>query len=124
VAVVAPDRPPLRLIVPTPEIGLTCRYLLAQHPQAHLVIGDSTSSRDVCELLRQVLPATTPQPVAEKLSTLEGRELYWQDHPPRGLQRLLPRGMRVPPRPVDDYAALVLARRYLASLENETARPD
>lgn len=124
VAVVTPDRPPLRLIVPTPEIGLTCRYLLAQHPAATLVLGDSTSSRHVRQLIAQALPDVTSVPVTEKASTLEGRELYWQDHPPRGLQRLLPPGMRVPPRPVDDYAALVLAHRYLATLTNETAHPE
>jgi len=44
-------------------------------------------------------------PIDESYSTLEGRALYWQLHPPRGLWRLVPTSLRVPPRPIDDLAA-------------------
>lgn len=42
------------------------------------------------------------------------RTLYFLDHPPRGWRRLIPLGLQVPDRPVDDYAAIVIARRFLA----------
>ena len=37
---------------------------------------------------------------------------YWREHPPRGLMRLIPVTMQVPPVPVDDYVAVILAERY------------
>jgi RNase H-fold protein (predicted Holliday junction resolvase) len=42
------------------------------------------------------------------------RGLYFSDHPPRGWRRLIPVGLQLPGVPVDDYAAIVIARRYLA----------
>lgn len=42
------------------------------------------------------------------------RSLYFADHPPRGWRRLIPVGLQLPGRPVDDYAAVVIARRFLA----------
>ncbi len=41
------------------------------------------------------------------------RTLYFNDHPPRGWRRLIPLGLQVPRRPVDDYAAIAIARRFL-----------
>jgi hypothetical protein len=38
-------------------------------------------------------------------------------YPPAGLSRLIPQGMRVPPRPVDDIVAIVLIERYLNKSE-------
>jgi RNase H-fold protein (predicted Holliday junction resolvase) len=51
--------------------------------------------------------------VDEKNSTLEARTRYWQIYPPKGLTRLIPPGLRVPPRPVDDIVAIILIERYL-----------
>lgn len=52
--------------------------------------------------------------VNEHETTLRARRLYFADHPPRGWRRLIPLGMQLPPRPIDDYAAVLIARRYLA----------
>ena len=40
---------------------------------------------------------------------------YWKANPPRGLKKLIPITMQVPPVPVDDYVAVILARRYIAN---------
>ncbi|MDR2779856.1 MAG: endonuclease, partial [Synergistaceae bacterium] len=50
----------------------------------------------------------------ERMTTLEARELYWRIHPPRGLSRLIPVSLRVPPRSVDDLAAWAIMRRAVA----------
>ncbi|NPV47173.1 MAG: resolvase [Armatimonadetes bacterium] len=112
-AVVVGERVALRALCPTAEVGLTCRYLLTRYPQAALVVGHGTGAEAVCQHLRQACPQAQIASIEERDSTLQARQLYWSDHPPRGLLRLLPEGMRIPPRPVDDYAAVVLARRYL-----------
>jgi RNase H-fold protein (predicted Holliday junction resolvase) len=53
--------------------------------------------------------------VDEHETTLRARSLYFADHPPRGWRRLIPLGMQVPPRPIDDYAAVLIAGRYFAN---------
>lgn len=82
------------------ECGITC-----------IVVGDGTGSAAI-----QVLFAgdRRVQTVPEGYSTLEARSLYWRYHPPRGIRRLIPRSLCVPPRPIDDFAALYLVRRHLA----------
>jgi hypothetical protein len=80
-------------------------------PQAQLVLGRGTGYRRLLALLRGA--GLQPQLVDERGSTLEARRLYWQENPPRGWRRFVPRGLLVPPVPLDDWAAAVLARRFL-----------
>ena len=80
-------------------------------PRAVVVVGDGTGSAAVVERLRR--RGLDPLLVDERDTTLIARDLYFRDHPPRGLARLLPRGMRAPPRPIDDYAAYAIALRWL-----------
>jgi RNase H-fold protein (predicted Holliday junction resolvase) len=51
--------------------------------------------------------------VDERYSTLEARDRYWQMYPPKGIERLIPQGLRQPPRPIDDIVAILLIERYL-----------
>lgn len=53
--------------------------------------------------------------IDEKNSTLDARAIYWTLHPPRGLARIIPTSLRTPPRPIDDLAAAVIARRGMLS---------
>ncbi len=82
-------------------------------PDATLVVGDGTGSRAVQDVLAKLELEVVV--VNEEGTTLEARGLYFRDHPPRGLTRLLPRGLWSPPRPIDDYAAYAIALRYLQS---------
>lgn len=52
--------------------------------------------------------------VDEAYTTLEARGLYWRLHPPGFFARMIPEGLRIPPRPVDDLAAWALVRRFLS----------
>jgi RNase H-fold protein (predicted Holliday junction resolvase) len=56
--------------------------------------------------------------VNEKNSTLEARDKYWQMYPPQGLKKLIPKGLRVPPCPIDDIVAIILIERYLQQHSN------
>ncbi|GAB4153626.1 MAG: Holliday junction resolvase RuvX [Cyanobacteria bacterium J069] len=95
----------------------TIQALRQQYPISLLVMGDQTSARQ----WKQTLETGLPDPlrlilVDERYSTLEARDRYWQMYPPNGLQRLLPPGMRTPPRPIDDIVAILLIERYLDRL--------
>lgn len=78
---------------------------------ATLVVGGGTGSKLVQALLRRRGLAFVV--LDERGTSLEARSLYFDDHPPRGLKRLIPKGLWWPPRPIDDYAAYAIALRYL-----------
>ena len=79
----------------------------------HIVLGNGTNSRNICEVVQRVLLDVKVTVVEEAHSTEEARTLYWQENPPKGLKKLIPLGMLVPPVPLDAYAAVILVRRFL-----------
>ncbi|TAG86201.1 MAG: pre-16S rRNA-processing nuclease YqgF [Oscillatoriales cyanobacterium] len=92
----------------------TIQSLCQQFPIELLVMGDQTTSKSWKQKLTQSLsPSIAIIQVDERYSSLEAKERYWQMYPPTGLNRLIPLGMRTPPRPVDDIVAIVLIERYL-----------
>lgn len=80
-----------------------------------VVIGSGTASTGLTWQLQKILPEEIPvQEVEEAYSTEAAEELYFQINQPGLLKSLLRKILKWrPARPVDDYAALVLARRYL-----------
>ena len=78
-----------------------------------IVLGNGTNSRDIGEVVQKVLPDVKVTVVEEAHSTEEARTLYWQENPPKGLKKLIPLGLLVPPVPLDAYAAVILVRRFL-----------
>jgi len=92
----------------------TIQSLCGQFPIELLVMGDQTTSKSWKQKLTQSLsPEMEIVRVDERFSSLEAKERYWEMYPPTGLSRLIPQGMRTPPRPVDDIVAIVLIQRYL-----------
>ena len=79
-----------------------------------VVMGDQTTAKSWQNKIESILSQSLPiVMVDERNSSLEARERYWQMYPPQGLIRLIPQGMRLPPRPVDDIVAILLIERYL-----------
>ncbi|WP_298615499.1 pre-16S rRNA-processing nuclease YqgF [uncultured Thermosynechococcus sp.] len=83
----------------------------AVYPFEQVIVGNQTTSRQWQRQLQEVL-AVEVIAVDERNSTLEARDRYWQFFPPQGWQRLIPKGLRLPPRPIDDIVAIVLLERY------------
>jgi hypothetical protein len=78
-----------------------------------VLLGDGTGSQPWRQWLSaHHLPALL---VPEAGTTLAARERYWQLEPARGWRRWLPRGMRIPPRDVDDVVAQLLVERHLGT---------
>lgn len=102
-------------VIDTPGAIALIQQLCNQLAVDLIVMGDGTTSNDWCEQLQasgvKELPIVT---VDETNSTLEARDRYWLMYPPRGLQRLIPQGLRIPARPIDDIVAILLIERYLA----------
>jgi len=103
---------PLTLgIVPLEEFAARLATLRATFPIDMVAIGHGTNAGVVTAVVREAgLPFAI---VDERETTLRARARYFVDHPPRGWRRIIPRGMLLPDRPIDDYAALLIAERYL-----------
>jgi RNase H-fold protein (predicted Holliday junction resolvase) len=84
----------------------------AAHEITAIALGKGTNAGRIGQILG-VLGAPV-RLIDETDTTLRARTLYFADFPPRGWRKLIPLGMQVPPRPIDDYAAVLIARRYLA----------
>ena len=124
VAVVAADGDVLSLaIVETDRVGLTAAALAHTHGAAVIVLGGSTGAPRAWELIHAADPALTIAEVAEEMSTLEARDRYWQENPPGCAGRLIPAGLRFPPEEIDDWAAVILAERYLARAAGDDGPP-
>jgi hypothetical protein len=76
-----------------------------------IIVGSGTGSRECVSRLKKT--GLKVRLVPESYSSIRGRELYWDIHPPGGIRKLLPRSMLVPPRSVDDLAAWSLVLHFL-----------
>jgi len=108
----------LREISPTGTIQNRLEELIDEWQISRVVYGKSTGAKQMQRLLEELSAKSTftVHSVDEKNSTLEARPLYWQEYPRRGLLRLLPISLLAPPVAIDDFAAVVLGRRFLESL--------
>lgn len=86
-------------------------------------IGDRTGSDRIVTQLRSAgVKPDTIRTVDEHRSSEIGRRRYWEEHRPQGWRRLIPTSLQVPPTPYDDYVAVELAYRYLASSRHDSKR--
>lgn len=93
-----------------PEEALACLQRWRTEGLALVVLGNGTGHRDWQRRLEASLPVTL---VEEGHTTLAARARYWQLEPARGWRRLLPEGLRQPPRDWDDVVAQLLLERWL-----------
>ncbi|MUG97528.1 Holliday junction resolvase RuvX [Scytonema sp. UIC 10036] len=106
-------------VVPADGAIAAISSLRQKYPISLLVMGDQTTAkRWKQKLARELTNSLNIILIDERYTTLEARDRYWQMYPPKGLTRLLPRGMRQPPRPIDDIVAILLIERYLNRLTN------
>ena len=78
-----------------------------------ILLGNGTTSRAAEATIRENLPDIPVEIVDEYRTTDDARCAYWKANPPTGWRRFFPTSMQVPPEPVDDFVAVLLAQRYL-----------
>lgn len=107
-----PGAPPLALeIVPFDEFAQRVGELIAGHSVRAIALGGGTHTAAVAACLDGAhVPVAV---VDERDTTFLARARYFVAHPPTGWRRFVPRGMLLPPRPIDDFAALLIAERFL-----------
>ena len=100
-------------IINSEELVQIIKSLLEKYIIKTIVMGNGTSSKKKYDLLKREFIDRDIVLINEYRTTDEARKLYFHENPPKGWKKLIPIGMQVPPVPVDDYAAIVIGRKYL-----------
>ncbi len=98
-------------VLPPQRALAQLRQWQEQHsPLVAVLLGNGTGSGPWRASLAPIAPLFV---VPEAGTTLAARQRYWQLEPAQGWRRLLPRGLRQPPRDWDDVVAQLLLERHL-----------
>lgn len=103
-----------RKICPVDELGGAYQEAVAIKALSLVIVGNGTKSKDVVHILRELNPSIGILLVDEHETTMQARERYWEHNNRRGWRRIIPATLQVPPEPVDDFVALILAERVLS----------
>ncbi len=113
VAVVDAERKILhREVVPFDEFGDSLAVLYEKHNPSLVLLGSSTGSKEIADIMTERLNIAA-RLVDERHTTELAKVRYFKEFPPQGLWRLVPLGLQTPPTCYDDFAAVVMAERYL-----------
>lgn len=91
--------------------------LIEKFEPDRVIIGSGTNSKPLRKQLAGKPLGLSLTVVDEKHSTELARSKYFAANPPKGIWKMVPLGLQVPPEPYDDYAAIVLAEQFLAAGE-------
>jgi RNase H-fold protein (predicted Holliday junction resolvase) len=104
-------------VIPSEDSINIINDLVSKYKPFKLIMGNQTTSKEwKRRLINNLNLSIDIILVDEKNSTVEARQKYWEIYPPQGLTKLIPKGLRIPPRPVDDIVALILIDRYLIDI--------
>ena len=101
-----------REVVPTEKITTTIQDSLNIYKINKIILGNGTNYKNVEERLKNHFSLLKIVLIEEKFSTLEARKKYFEAHPPRGILKIIPLSLRVPPGHYDDFVAILLAEKY------------
>ncbi len=99
-------------VTQTAEVPDKISMLTSKYDITRIIVGLGTGSTPLVENIR----SKTNLPIEfvnERNSTLRARIRFFEENPPKGLLRLIPRGMLTPNRPYDDYVAVILAEDFM-----------
>ena len=102
-------------MVETERLTLAVGDLLRRRPEVErLLLGNATHSATLRRALAAAFPQMPLEVVDEFNTSVRARARFVAENPAPGWRRLLPRTMRSPEVPYDDYAALLLAEDYFS----------
>jgi RNase H-fold protein (predicted Holliday junction resolvase) len=103
----------MQRVIETANLEQEVAEAVATYQPSRLVEGNGTTSKDARTRIERAVPRLAITVIDEYRTTEQAKKEYWKAHPPKGLRRLLPTTMQVPPVPVDDFVAVILVTRYL-----------
>ncbi|MCJ7789322.1 MAG: Holliday junction resolvase RuvX [Candidatus Atribacteria bacterium] len=87
-----------------------------------IILGNGTNYEQIENKLKNYFPRLKIILIEENFSTLEARKKYFEAYPPRGISRLIPISLRVPPCQYDDFVAVLLAEKYFKNKKSYLVR--
>lgn len=103
----------LRRVVATKDMTAELAAAAKKFGARCIVLGDGTTSQKAKLAIKNALPDLPVETVDEYRTTELARKEYFAANPPKGWRKFLPLTMQTPPVPVDDFAAVILGKRYL-----------
>jgi len=101
-----------REVISTEKIAKNIEDSLNIYKINRIILGNGTNYKQIEKKLREHFPQLKIILIEEDFSTLEARKKYFKAHPPRGIFKLIPLSLRVPPCHYDDFVAVLLAEKY------------
>jgi RNase H-fold protein (predicted Holliday junction resolvase) len=101
-----------REVISTEKIAKNIEDSLNIYKINKIILGNGTNYKNIEKRLKNQFPQLKIILIEEKFSTLEARKKYFKAHPPRGISKLIPLSLRVPPCHYDDFVAVILAEKY------------
>ena len=99
-------------VISTEKIAKTIQDSLNIYKLNEIILGNGTNYKQIEKKLREHFPQLKIILIEEDFSTLEARKKYFEAYPPRGIFKLIPLSLRVPPCHYDDFVAVLLAEKY------------
>ena len=101
-----------REVISTEKIAKTIEDSLNIYKINKIILGNGTNYKNIEKRLKNQFPQLKIILIEEEFSTLKARKKYFEAHPPRGISKLIPLSLRVPPCHYDDFVAVLLAEKY------------
>ena len=101
-----------REVISTEKIAKNIEDSLNIYKINKIILGNGTNYKQIEKKLREHFPQLKIILIEEDFSTLEARKKYFKAHPPRGILKIIPLSLRVPPCHYDDFVAILLAEKY------------
>ena len=101
-----------RKVTVTEKITESVKESFIVYKAEKIILGNGTNYKQIEKKLREHFPQIKIILIEEDFSTLEARKKYFKAHPSRGIFKLIPLSLRVPPCHYDDFVAVLLAEKY------------
>jgi RNase H-fold protein (predicted Holliday junction resolvase) len=101
-----------REVISTEKIAKNIEDSFSVYKIGEIILGNGTNYKNIEKRLKNHFPELKIILIEEEFSTLEARKKYFEAHPPRGISKLIPLSLRVPPCHYDDFVAVLLAEKY------------
>jgi len=101
-----------REVISTEKIAKTIEDSLNIYKINKIILGNGTNYKNIEKRLKNHFPQLKIILIEEDFSTLEARKKYFEAHPTRGILKIIPLSLRVPPCHYDDFVAVILAEKY------------
>ena len=102
-----------RSVIKRKDLAEKVYSIISNFEITDIIIGSGTTSRGLKSEIEKIANGVRISFIKEEFTTLEARERYFKENPPKGIFRLMPKTLLYPKRPFDDYVAVILGERYI-----------